>query len=105
MFFVYVIRCSDNSLYTGYTTDYKRRFEEHKSKSIKSAKYTKARGVTSLEAVWSTDSKSSALKLEAFIKKLKKADKERIIKNPELISAELADGMEINKYEPVKIED
>ncbi|MBQ3573901.1 MAG: GIY-YIG nuclease family protein, partial [Clostridia bacterium] len=38
MYYVYMMRCSDNSLYTGITTDLERRFEEHKSK--KGAKYT-----------------------------------------------------------------
>ena len=42
MFYTYIIRCKDNTLYTGYTTDIERRMKEHKS-GINS-KYTKAKG-------------------------------------------------------------
>lgn len=77
MYYVYMMRCSDNSLYTGITTDLERRFEEHKSK--KGAKYTASRTVVSIEAVWEVPDRSSALKLESQIKKLSKAKKEELI--------------------------
>jgi len=72
-------------LYTGITNDFKKRYEKHILKQKTAAKYTKSRSVTGVEAVWKTDTRSSALKLESRIKKLTKAKKESIISNPELI--------------------
>lgn len=74
-----MIRCTDNSLYTGITTDIKRRFKEHKNQNKLSAKYTKTRQVISIEALWMCDSRSTASKLEYTIKKLKKQEKEALI--------------------------
>ena len=79
MYYVYIMRCSDNSLYTGITTDVERRFEEHKGKNKKGAKYTASRTVVSIEAVWEVPDRSSALKLESQIKKLPKSKKEELI--------------------------
>lgn len=85
MFYVYIIRCEDNSLYTGYTTDIERRILEHSNKDKKSAKYTKSHKFKSLEVLWECESKSVAMSCEYFIKKLKKQDKEKIVKEPNLI--------------------
>ena len=86
MFYVYMLRCDDNSLYTGYTTDISKRFDVHQSKDAPAAKYTKSHTVVSLEAFWEVDTKSLALRLEARIKKLTKAKKEELISNPDTIS-------------------
>lgn len=91
MFYVYIIRCEDNSLYTGYTTDIQRRLAEHGNQDKKGAKYTKSHKLKSLEALWSCESKSVAMSLEYFIKKLKKSDKEKIIENRQIIF-EISDG-------------
>lgn len=40
MYYTYILRCKDNSLYTGITTNIKRRLKEHKEKGEKAAKYT-----------------------------------------------------------------
>ena len=82
MYYVYILRMSDNSLYTGITTDLKRRINEHVHKLKPAAAYTKSRDVVSLEAVWTTEDRSSASKLEAQIKKLPKLKKEDLVKNP-----------------------
>lgn len=82
-FYTYIIRCADNSLYTGYTTDIKRRVKEHK-KGI-NCKYTKSRKYKSLEALFLSESKSNAMKLEAFIKQMSRNKKLLIIENPELL--------------------
>ncbi len=78
-YYIYILRCEDNSLYTGITTDVKRRFTEHTSDKLKGAKYTKAHKPIKIEAVWEAEGKSDALKLEHRIKKLNKSEKERII--------------------------
>ncbi len=81
MYYVYILRCSDNSLYTGITTDVERRFEEHKAKNKKGAKYTSSRTVVSIEAVWEVPDRSTASKLEHQIKKMPKLKKEELIIN------------------------
>lgn len=85
MYFIYMLQCSDSSLYTGITTDIKRRFAEHISKDKKSAKYTKSHNVTKIEVLWETDGRSNASKIERFIKNLSKCKKEKLIKNPEAL--------------------
>lgn len=92
MYYVYVLRCEDNSLYTGITNDIKKRMKEHFGKSDKKAKYTKAHKPIKIEALWQCHSKSDALKIEYRIKELTKKDKENLIKNniaPESICIKL----------------
>lgn len=79
IWYVYIIRCADRSLYTGITTDVARRFEEHSSGSPKSAKYL--RGRTPLELVYSCEvgTRSEALIEERRIKQLSRADKLKLL--------------------------
>jgi putative endonuclease len=74
---VYLLRCSDNSLYCGATTDVERRLNEHNQGQ--GARYTRSRLPVSL--VWSSGelTKSDAFKEEYRIKRLSKAMKEGII--------------------------
>ena len=65
---VYLVRCSDNSLYCGITNDFQRRLKEHNSGS--GAKYTRSRRPVALEAISTTMTKSEALKLEYYIKQV-----------------------------------
>ena len=81
MYYVYILRCEDNTLYTGITTDVKRRFSEHMQDKLKGAKYTRAHKPKEIAAVWETGTKSDALKLEYCIKKLEKIKKEKLILN------------------------
>lgn len=78
MHFVYILRCGDNSLYTGYTTNVNRRLKTHNKG--KGAKYTRSRLPVNLVYYKRVDSKSLALKLEARIKKLTKKEKEALVK-------------------------
>lgn len=50
MYYTYMLRCEDNSIYTGMTTDIERRMAEHSSKSVKCAKYTLNHSARKLEA-------------------------------------------------------
>ena len=93
MCYTYIIRCKNNTLYTGYTTDIIRRMEEHK-KGINS-KYTRAKGFDKLEVFFESDSKSQAMKLEYYIKKLSKSKKIWIINNPEFFIDEVKDKFKI----------
>ena len=80
--FVYMVRCSDNSLYSGITTDVVRRVSEHNGEvggKDKGAKYTKARRPVVLVYNKKCKDRSEAGKAEAALRKLTKAEKEAII--------------------------
>lgn len=83
MYYIYVLRCEDNSLYTGITNDLKKRISEHYYQKKQSAKYTKSHRVVGLEAVFCTDDKSTALKYEKKFKKMTKRSKETLINSNE----------------------
>lgn len=77
-----MLRCADNSIYTGITTDVKRRFEEHAGRIPgKCARYTGSRQAVKIEAVWKSESRETASRLEFYIKKLPKIKKELLIKD------------------------
>ena len=77
---VYIVRCNDNSLYTGITTDLKRRLHEH-NQTKKGAKYTRSRRPVSLVYSKLVENRSIAQKEEYKIKKLNKIKKEELVKN------------------------
>ena len=79
IWFLYLIRCGDGSLYTGITTDVCRRFEEHQRGDGKGSKYL--RGKSPLELVFKKKigSKSLAMKVEYRVKKLPKIRKELVV--------------------------
>jgi putative endonuclease len=78
---LYIIRCSDGSLYTGITTDVDRRFAEHNGDGGKGSKYLRGKKPLSLVFRANLGDKSSALKAESRIKKLPKNRKEMLIKS------------------------
>lgn len=71
--FVYILRCKDGNLYTGWTNDLEHRLAMHRTG--KGAKYTRGRGPLVLVYTEELADKSEALKREAAIKKLTKAEK------------------------------
>ena len=75
--FVYILRCRDGSLYTGYTDDVERRLSVHRSG--KGAKYTRSRLPVELAYWEELPDKSAALKREAAIKKLSRQQKLQLI--------------------------
>lgn len=79
MYYIYMLRCKDNSIYTGITTNLDRRIEEHFNKDKKAAKYTKRVGALKLEKSFKTDNRKNASKLEWHIKRLNKKQKEELI--------------------------
>ena len=97
MYYVYILRCDDNSLYTGITSDIKRRMNEHFTEINNCAKYTKSHKAKKIEAYWNTDDKKNASKLEYHIKKLSKIKKEELIKTNNLDYL-LGERIEVNKY-------
>jgi len=77
-YFVYILECTDQTLYTGITTDIDKRLEEHNT-SDKGAKYTKARRPVRLLYSESSADRSSASKREYAIKKLTRSEKLELI--------------------------
>lgn len=76
--YVYVVKCSDGTYYTGYTTNVKRRVEEHDEGM--GAKYTRGRRPITLLHVESFETQSDAMQREYEIKQLQRAAKERLVR-------------------------
>ena len=76
--YAYMLRCRDNTIYSGYTVDLDRRVETHNSG--KGAKYTRARLPVILEYYEEFEDKKEALKRERELKKYTHQEKENIIK-------------------------
>jgi putative endonuclease len=74
MYYLYILRCADDTLYTGITTDLERRVVEHNSSKL-GAKYTSARRPVSLIYSKEFADRTSASKEEYRIKQLSKAQK------------------------------
>ena len=102
MYYIYMLRCEDNSIYTGITVDIEKRMNEHFSKDKNCAKYTLSHNAKKLESVWKTETKGLASKLEYHIKRLKKDQKEKLIKNGDLLEDFLGSKIESDKYEREK---
>ena len=77
---LYILRCSDTTLYTGITVDLERRISEHNI-SDKGAKYTRSRRPVTLVYSEILETKSAALKREIAIKKMKRTQKEGLLLN------------------------
>ncbi len=76
MWFVYILLCADDTLYTGITNNLERRIEQHNEG--KGAKYTRGRGPVTLVRSFECASKSEALKLEYKIKQLPREEKLKV---------------------------
>ena len=76
-YYAYMLRCSDGTIYSGYTTDPYRREKVHNSG--KGAKYTRARLPVKLEYFEEFDNKIDAMKREYALKQYTHKEKERII--------------------------
>ena len=80
MYHLYILKCSDKTLYTGITTDLNRRIKEHNTTSL-GAKYTSSRRPVKLVYSKKFKDRSSASREEARIKKLTRMEKMELIKN------------------------
>jgi putative endonuclease len=77
--YIYIVRCSDNSLYTGVTKDIDRRVAEHNTSDKLGARYTQSRRPVTLVYEEGAESRSQASKRELEIKRLTKKHKEGLI--------------------------
>lgn len=84
MYYTYMLRCGDNSIYTGITTNLERRMKEHFEKDDKCAKYTRHHTAQKLECAWQSENRILASKLEYAIKHISKQEKEILIQTHDL---------------------
>ena len=80
MHYIYLVRCSDDSLYCGWTTDLKRRIDAHNGHISGGAKYTRGRRPVTLVYAESFHQKQEAQRREYAIKRMTKTKKLRLIK-------------------------
>lgn len=73
--YVYMVRCADDSLYTGITTDVARRLDEHNGAVAGGARYTRARRPVVLVHSEAVEGRAAAASREAAIKKLSRPEK------------------------------
>ncbi|WDV44490.1 GIY-YIG nuclease family protein [Clostridiaceae bacterium M8S5] len=77
MNYTYILRCSDGTYYTGWTTDLKKRLKAHNGKIA--SKYTRGRTPVNLTYYEEFETKKEAMKREVQIKKLTRKQKELLI--------------------------
>jgi len=75
--FVYVLRCADGSLYTGWTTDLQRRLRAHRES--RASRYTRSRLPVELAGWFALSSRTEARRLEAKFKMLPRSEKLRLL--------------------------
>ncbi len=86
MYYVYILLCSDDSLYTGITPDLRRRMRQHGGLVKGGARYTALRPPKAIAAVWTAPEKSTAAKAEYAIKHLTPAEKRTLVSAPERVN-------------------
>ena len=79
MYYLYIIKCADKTLYSGITTDLVRRVKEHNT-SKKGAKYTRSRRPVKLAYSKKFRNRSTASKAEAKLKKLSRSEKLKLVR-------------------------
>lgn len=84
-YYIYILRCEDNSLYTGITVDVARRLSEHIDGGLKGAKYTRTHKPVALEGLWKTQGKAAASWLEWRIKQLSRIQKDQFLAAPQQV--------------------
>ena len=89
------------TLYTGIAVDANKRFETHSKKTSEGAKYTRSHTVKEIKAVWSTQNRSNALKLESRIKKLTRKKKLELISDNSVFDMYFTD-IDTDQYTRIK---
>ena len=87
VWYLYMIRCCDSSLYTGIATDVARRFNEHAAQGKKCARYLRGKAPLELVFVAEAGTRSEASRLEALLKRASKAHKERVASGQKSLAA------------------
>lgn len=97
VYHVYVLLCENNTYYTGYTNNLEKRYELHQSG--KGAKYTRSFKPIAIAQSWEIpQGKVTAMKVERHIKKLSRAQKEKLIREPQLLDLDALETNRIDRY-------
>jgi len=104
MWWLYMIRCADDSLYTGIATDVRRRFDEHQSQGPRAARYLRGRGPLQLVFSIPMSDRSEAQRLEYRIKRLPRTEKLRLLSGSlnwqSMLSHDPSESLEDFNHEP-----
>lgn len=100
MYYTYIIECEDTSLYTGVAKNVGNRMSVHSKKVKQSAKYTRSHTYKLLRAVWESEDRSKAQKLEYRIKKLTRAQKLSLI-DDNLLFYEYFSMLDVSDYKRI----
>jgi putative endonuclease len=96
-YWVYMLSCDNDSYYTGYTTDLVRRYQEHVAGKCK---YTRSFKPICIAQSWLVcGDKSTAMRVEAFIKKQTKKYKQQLILSPEVLTTVFSEVSEQNTHD------
>ena len=101
--YVYIIECEDGSLYTGIAKNVVQRLRQHYHHLSGCAKYTLSHQMKDIRAVWETEDKVTACRLEYWIKRLTRKQKLEQIESPEGIGSVLPDQEDVT-VSSVKVE-
>ena len=85
---MYILLCEGNLLYTGIAKNPEQRLRQHLGIIKGGAKFTRSHRVIRVMALWEDKSDEYARKLECFVKKLSRSDKQRLIETPDLLLTE-----------------
>ena len=96
---VYLLRCADGSLYCGVARDAQQRLARHQSGS--GAKYTKSHPPLHLAAVWQTQGRAAASRLEYRLKRLGKRQKEALVQGASLAQVGLESESDLYQSLPL----
>ena len=85
LYYVYMLRCEGETLYTGITTNVVRRMREHLAGAPLGARYTQTHRPLELAALWRTEGRAAASRLEYRIKRLPASEKRALAASPETV--------------------
>ncbi len=92
-YYIYILRCQDNSLYTGIARDWEKRYTEHLEG--RGAKYTRSHKPSCIEGVWEAFGRADASKVECFVKSFPKNKKELFLNEDEKLVKEVFQKFQI----------
>ena len=101
-YYIYVLRCKGDTLYTGITPDLRRRMRQHCGQLAGGAKYTHSHKPEALLRVWETVDHTAAARFECAFKQLTRIQKEQLLQIPEQWDAFLSLDAEPAAYAPIE---
>lgn len=80
-YWIYILHCENDCYYTGYTTNLTRRYQQHLDGTA--SKYTRSFKPLKIAQSWRVNDKSLAMKIESYIKKLSREEKQHFLLHPD----------------------